>query len=407
MRILKEYDKLDNTASSSRSVRRSLAALLLSASRFSDAAWKRETIERAGSLLADDDDCYLKAWFTHRSSAISRLYGQPQDSQKILEDFVRITVYPGHDQHLGNDSRWNAQRGELVVSFSENLIQKNQLSEAKQELLAWQPLNPEIPSTMECLVQRVRNTNLGRIFREEGNFDEALRYLLALLQNAATDSHYDHTGWLCISVSNIADLFCELDRGVDALKILEPKIATLAERKVVNFGIGRRLQICMVEALIISSRFEEAEVLLWNQKFVHELVTEPDVLTRVTFFRTWYGLARLTHVRHGWKQALEHWKLTLEKGKECKWKENEYPMNVVRLSMGHVLLELGNVDDGLKMVEEAKLDLGRESPKYWMVGVGTYWLKYVETQLQNRLGVLERSGSVGTTWSQDTMVDKT
>ena len=311
------------------------------------------------------------------------MYGHHQQSQETLENFINAIVFGGRGTRPDSedDARWNAQRGELVVSHSENLILNDQLEVARRELLAWQPLNPAAPSAIECLVLRNRNTTLGRILRDLGNFNGALTYFEELLKDALLDRHYEHTGQLRVILSNIADLYCELERANDAATIVESELSFMARKGVENIGSGRRLQLCLAEAYIKQARFKEAEETLIGLQAVIEDIPEPDLINKSYLYRIFYGLARLAHLNLETEQAIEYWRKALEAGIKCGWKTG-YPMNILRYSLAHALYKQGDIKQSSEQLDIANANLDADDIKYWTVGLSTYWYRYVKGQFR-------------------------
>lgn len=173
--------------------------MLLAASRFSSTLWKREAIDRVHQLSQGESDAYLKVCLAHRESSLLRIRGKRASSNQTLEESIQSTILPGYDQLLEGDGRWNAQRGELVLSFAENLIESGALMAARYELLQWKPIKPRSPSSMERIVLRGRNITLGKTLKFQGYFQAAVDVLDAVLQDSKIDGFYGGTGWRLIT----------------------------------------------------------------------------------------------------------------------------------------------------------------------------------------------------------------
>ena len=354
-----------------------MASCLIPASRFQDTPWKKDCIERTRILLHDLEDYHLHASVAQRESALLRMYGNHGKSQETLERFINTIIFEGRGQHSEGDARWNAQRCELVISHVQNLILYDHLEIAKRELLAWQPLVPAAPSTMECLMLHSRDTNLGRVINDLGDFNGVLTYFEKLLRDSSQDVNYEHTGYRRVILSSIAELYCELGHADDAVATVESELEFLKARNAENFGSGRRLKLCLAEGYMKQCRFTEAEETLNDLREVLEVVQDPDIITRSGIFRVYYGLARLAHLNLDTKQAIKHWHQTLEAGKQCGWK-TAYPMNIVRYSLAHALFESGDVKQSSEQLQLATTSLDHEEAKYWIVGLSTYWYRYVK-----------------------------
>ena len=380
-RILVEYDKLARDTDISEEVKRTLASMLISTSRFSDRAWKEDVVSRAKQLLQNNNDGDLQAALALRQSTLCRMYQRREDSQRMLEAFIHNNITSDENAKEVNNARWNALRGELIISYAENLILGSELATAKKELLDWSPLQSH-PSIMESLVLRMRNTNLARILREEGNFNEALTYLKDLYEENIHDEHAEHKGQKRIIMSNMADVYCELDRPIEAINLVDPELTHMSETTNDTISSGRRLQLCLAEGEILLERYKEAEGTLQILKKTSEAIISPDIITLGVIFRTWTGLARISHQKGDWTEALSRWREALKAGKRCKWDNQEFPMNIVRFSIAHLLFEMHNEEEARTYLQDAKasFDEGR-GIKCWTVGLGTYWCKYVKGKM--------------------------
>ena len=307
--------------------------------------------------------------------------GNRQKSQETLENFINCIIFGSRGGHLEGDARGNAQRGELVISQVQNLILNDQLGLAKKELLAWQPLVPAAPSTMECLVLRSRHTNLGKVLRDLGDFSGALTYFEELLRESALDEHFEHTRHMRVILCNITDLYCELERADDAVAAVESELAHMAASGVDNIGNGRRLKLCLAESYIKQGRSNKAEETFNDLQEVLEDLPDSDIVTKNALFRVYYGLARLAHSGLDMKQAVKHWHQALEAGRRCGW-NTAYPMNIVRYSLAYALYESGDVKESSEQLEMANWSLNHEGIKYWVVGLSTYWYRYVKGQFR-------------------------
>ncbi|KAL9585407.1 MAG: hypothetical protein Q9203_004257 [Teloschistes exilis] len=306
VRILKEYDQLSEADAGPTPSRYEVSSMLLAASRFSSTSWKRETINRVKQLSQDENDAYLNICVAHRESSVLRMLGEGTSSNKTLEEFVHSIILPGYNQLLEGDARWNAQRGELVLSFTENLIEAGALTAARHELLQWKPINPGSPSSMERIVLRGRNITLGKILKFQGRFQEALDTLDAVLQESEIDSFYEGTGWRRVLLCNIGDLYCELRRPADSQSLVAPELKRMIDSGSQNISSGRRLQLTLAESFIRSGMFEKAEEVLSNLGKVYSTIHDPDALTQRGMFRVWASLARTAHLRYRWNEALLH-----------------------------------------------------------------------------------------------------
>ena len=379
-RVLKEFDQLGADCGQYSRVKQALCVLLLSASRFRYNPWKRECIQRIKGLLDDKHDSYLSAQAAFIESKVLRMQGNVADSHKALEEHIHRTVLPGLDEGLGFDARWNATRGDLIISFSENLMRGNDLQRAQAELEEWEPLAPTKPSTMEKIVLKSRNVMLGRIFKNQGRFHEALPYFEKLLLEFSYEDYHISTGWQMALFSNVADLYCEVGRPDDAEAVLAREMEIIYARGWENISTGRRLQLALIESFIRRGMFKKAEDCLWKLVPIFEAITEPDMIQNTGYFRVWAGLARVSHLQGHWDDALVRWKRALAIVEGSGWTEG-FNHGIILFSIAQVLTRTGNFDEGHSALRNAQKSLATEKRKYWIVGLGSYWYDYVVTSL--------------------------
>ena len=385
-RILIEYELIARDIPGSAPVRHHLAAMLLSASRFSTTSWKAQAVKRAKSLLDLDTSCYLHAWAAHRESVLIRMLGSQTESNKTLERFIHSKVLPGHDLGLESNARYNAQRADLVVSYAQNLIQDMRLATARTELCEWLPLNPTAPSAMERIALRGRNITLGKILRYEGRFQEALTFLEEQLKNCEDDEFYEGTGWRRVLLSNVADLYTELDRPADAEAILEPELKQMKSKGQQNISSGRRLQLSLTETFMRRGIYDQAKACLVKLRTLYESIAEPDILTRSGIFRTWTSMARIAHYRKCWDESLFNWRKALEVLEVQGW-GGSFSGGLVKCSIAYVLFKLGQMDEGLKILNEGRINLNSEEQMFWIVGFNSYWHDHILQRVNESFGV--------------------
>lgn len=380
----------------SSAVKRALASTLISSSRFGEAEWKKDAIRRAKMLLKDDDDPYVCAQLVLRDSAMLRMSGadQRRDSQTTLEAFVASTRHMD-DSELQIDARCNAQRGDVIVSFAQNMILDGRVEDAMEHLAVWKPLNAEKPSTMESLVMRSRDNQLGQALREKGNFTEAQEHFEKLLDDSMVDPLYEHTGSRRRIIFNLTSVYCELGSPGKGEDLVRPELAWMSTTSKENVSTGRSLRVSLAECQIASNNFDSAEITLENLRKLIEEINQPDYITKTNYFHTFVGLAKIAHHREDWDKALEYWMKALEIGERCGWKQ-QYPMSIVRYSIAYVLLLSQRADEGIRNLEAAEYSIKEEGPKYWCTGLSTYWLTHIKERmasLEEQAGIIWRASS--------------
>ena len=378
-RILNEYNILEKQGPVPASVRSELCSTLITASNFSDPPWKYEVMDRIKSLITGDFDCYIQARAAERESSLLRQVGDKMGSIETLERFIHSTVFAGHGREMDADARWNAYRGDLVVSYAESLIQTSELARARSELREWEPIVPEFPSTIEWLVLRTRNISLGRIFRFEGRFAEALVQFKAVLEDSQDDGLYKESSWYPIIISHIADMHCELGQPDSAIEVAEPALTHLTQRGWQVISYGRRLQLAFIEALILIGSYTRAERYLYGLIPLYETMIKPNVPDRTAHFRAWACLARISHMNRRWDEALERWREAATRLEQFR-KGESFLGGIVWCSIAHCLAEMGKKDESDEVLGRVRpwVAKGRE---FWDLGFGTYWYEFVMSAL--------------------------
>lgn len=378
-RVLSEYDAMCLEKGEQTSFRHELASTLLAASRFSDAPWKGEAICRTKQLLGQDNEPYMNAWLAYRESAVMRMSGMLKNSESTLHGFLHHLALPSKEDPQMTP-RYNAQRGELVISFSENLVRQGRLSEAKAELIEWSPLSKDC-STLETIVLRARDIILGKVLRFQGRFSEALALLDGVVQSCHLDDFFEGTGWYRVLLSEVADLYCELDRPSDAESLLLQELTPMIERGTQDIATGRRLRMSLAETYLQRKMYAEAESLLVDLRQASLLSGAPDYTAKINIFRIWVSLARVLHGQSRWQEALSSWRQALSALDSIKlsWGLNA---GLVRCSIAHALMMMGHEEDSARASQEANANMASESRVYWIPLFNSRWHDFILEKLQ-------------------------
>ncbi|EER25229.1 hypothetical protein CPC735_018330 [Coccidioides posadasii C735 delta SOWgp] len=379
-RVLSEYDSMALEDGEPTSFRHELAACLLAASRFSNAKWKVEAISRTKKLLEGDDDPFLNAWLAYRESSVMRMSGMTEESERVLHSFLRDTATP-----LAEDSkltqRFNAQRGDLIISFSKNLIRQSKLAEAKSELTEWKPLSTEI-STLEKITSRARNITLGKILRFQGEFKEALEQLDSVLQSGLLDDYFKGTGWYRVLLSEVAGLHCELGQPVEAEKLLLQELASMREKGTQNIATGQRLQMSLAETFLQRNMYAEAETLLYDLRRAFLSPDNLDYNAKFNGFRVWVSLARVSHKQSHWEDALTRWKHALSALEGLKLDET-FNAGLVQCSLAHLMMVTGHETEATHMLQRARSNMKSEPRLFWVPLFNSQWHDFIIESLQD------------------------
>ncbi|KGO72683.1 Tetratricopeptide-like helical [Penicillium italicum] len=343
------------------------ASTLLAASRFSDAQWKTKAISRAKQLLEQVDEPYLKRWLAYRESAILRMSGMLQKSETVLHESLYHVTIPSREG-FEISPRFNAQLGELIISFSENLIRQGKLLEAKAELVEWKALKKDY-STLESISARARDITLGKVLRFQGHFREALALLESVLEGCQLDDYFEGSGWYRVLLSEVADLYCELDRPDDAERLLIRELTPMMEKETQDIATGRRLRMSLAETYLQRDMYAEAESLLKNLQQAFSSSGAPDYSAKFNIFRIWVSLARASHKQSQWEEALsslEHLKLG-----------GGFDAGLVRCSTSHALMMTGHEYESKRSFQKAEENMASESRVFWIALFNSQWHDFV------------------------------
>ncbi|KAJ5938433.1 hypothetical protein N7466_001567 [Penicillium verhagenii] len=380
-RVLSEYDALCvDLGSELACFRHELASTLLAASRFSHAQWKLEAVSRTRKLLEDDDDPFLKAWLAYRESSIMRMSGLSQESEHVLQTFLRQSATSDYEKSHTTAS-FNAQRGNLIISFAENLIREGNLTGAKEELVEWKSLGTEY-STLERIVSRARDITLGKVLRYQGLFREAFDLLEGVLQDSLFDDYFEGTDWYRVLLSGVADLHCEIGQPDDSKNLIMQELTPMKKNGTQDIATGRRLQMSLAEAYLQRNMYSEAESLLLD---VHRAVLSsgtPDYKAQVNIFRIWVSLARISHKKSHWEDALSRWRDALSVLDHLKMNKG-FNAGIVRCSIAHVLMMTGNKSECADILQEARTNMASESRIFWIPLFNSQWHDFIVDSLKH------------------------
>ncbi len=380
--VVKNYDLLITQISIAWSTQLFLASMLLSASRYSDRDWKNKMMDRTRAILERSSDRYLLSIEAHRQSVLLRNSSKLEESSHVLRAFLHSIALPEHGTDSTIDARLSAQCGKLRNSLAENLIQANELAHAEEEINKWKPLSPSSPTYMESAVLRSRNIVLGRILRFRGRFVEALPYFETLLEEANTSEYFESTGGHQMILTNTADLYCEMNNGLKAEELLAPMLKRMTDWGWANTNRGQRLQLSLAESFLRRGMHAKAAEIFERLKLDCKPQGRADVATNISIFRTWAGLARISHLENDWNEASHHWREALNVIESCGWLDG-FMASISRLSLAHIYKELGDVQQSIIMLQLARSFLDRNGPKFFWTGLGSYWYNYVERMLDN------------------------
>jgi len=383
-KVLYAFDNVRPRVDLDAIMRRAMIIMLLSASKFNSMLYKMELVERAKQLLGDDGDVHLSMWAVVTESSLLRIKGENERAYLALQKHIHgLSHSPqAHDAPL--NPRINAERGNLVLSYASNLLMDGQTTRATHELEAWEPLDHKMPSRMEQDVAHGKHVVLGRVLRNEGRFQEAVSHYESLLKAACEDNGLVSSMWQVQLFCHLSDLYCEIGRPGRALSLLRPAMEQVAERRWNSTPRGYALQLCQAEALIRQGSLDLAQQqLLELDATISGALDETgggNMVSRTKHYLVRASLARISHMKQRWEEALVRWHKTSELVEKYGWKRT-FNEAITLLSLAQVLYQLDQPDDAEEVRKQAQSCLDADGRKYWLVALGSYWYEFVQVPL--------------------------
>ena len=372
-RILNESRLLPESIAWS-SIRRSdMIELYLSSSRFGTITWKLEAVLQARKLSKELGDPYLCMLVASRESSVLRMKGDTLKSDEVLQD--AMNKYIGHHGTLNLpliDSRYNAQAGKLIQSRAENLIFVDNLEEAQRELQSWGPIEKASPSAAEKIVQVSINLTLGRLFKIHGYFDRALSQLTLTLERIDAED-IDAGGWRRVLLASIGEVYCELGRPANAQSSLISELECMKLTRSQDTSSGLRLQVILAEIYLRGGSLDRSREVANTVRRILERSREHSWITRRFYMRAWTILARISHMREHWEEALSSWKES-QKILNLMHESSGPNAAIVELSIAHALQKQGHIAKSLEIEASARDHLKSEKARrYHFTGFDSYW----------------------------------
>jgi tetratricopeptide (TPR) repeat protein len=304
---------------------------------------------------------FLKLGVLESQSIALRACGDHQESSDLVLNAVRDASF--------TDIRAHCQQGRLILSLVENMILREKYSEASTLLSSWET-KQHPPSRIELQVVRMKNTVIGRISRYKGDFSHAAECLNLCLWGVSTETARYHVKF------HLADVYCELQRPEAAEQLLEQDVAQLKKGTVASKRVLRRLLLPLAEALILQSRWEEAESELVILIEMFDEMVCPDASDQLGHIRAIIGLARVAHHRSNYQTTLDRTDEALKLVEHYStFAENTFYgffLHSLRASMYRKMEDSSAVGNCLKLSEQFD-----QQPRHFITGLGTYVLKLV------------------------------
>lgn len=94
--------------------------------------------------------------------------------------------------------------------------------------------------------------------------------------------------------------------------LLCEEIKTLEKLGMQDISSGRCLRFSLAEALLQQQSLKEAEAIYLRLKEVIEDCPNPNFTIGIEKLRLWMGLARISHLKQSWSDALIKWEKALK-----------------------------------------------------------------------------------------------
>jgi tetratricopeptide (TPR) repeat protein len=281
-------------------------------------------------------------------------------------------------------AEWLYTEVSTATDFNESLVL----------LRSWSPLNPDHPSIKERFADGIRSRILGKLFKDHGDWKESeLQFNIYFSKFVVHNSPEE--GW---AAGDLAHCLMEMSREKDAEKVL---VKYLTPRHTIGIikdhARDRRsdtmyLEMLLGECLLLQKHYEEAE------KRLQELLSRFNTFDSLLYFEKYRyffiltALARRYHMTQHFSLALEYWNQALKycfedldaESQKGKWGLDALFPNIVRLSISDCYFELGYEEQSLQLQQEAHKTINKCDPTPWVLGLGTYWLRWIDSKVAAR-----------------------
>jgi hypothetical protein len=366
--VLKYFLSANAAGTLSLHIKHLMAETLLAASTFSDFHWKYKALAIAEEIILTDSNPYLLMWAYMRRSTLYRLdpnhpcYPNIEDSD--VEQSAPIRLY---------ERRANALHMRLLLGSAQAAVEVDMFAEALSILEDIKPLDSAHPSTMEKIVLRDRDFAIGRVYRFQGLFEEALeRFKLLLPAYSEVNKSY------CSLLSHLSNTFVELGDATQAEEIL---LNALSNEDIDD----KYFQIALAEANLHLKSFSKAKEICEELKLSQEAVKHPDMNALMLYLRILTILARIAHLEGRLNDALTYWESCLEQLKKLEnfgWDKDGFTQMICSFSIADIKQKMGDLVESRGLRVRAEAILEKKGRQHWVAGLGTIWLDAIRTSIE-------------------------
>ncbi|KAH0541379.1 hypothetical protein FGG08_004143 [Glutinoglossum americanum] len=369
--------------------------------------WTSRYMHLVDSFLKGQGSEYLHALRLRNQLSILYREGNYAEAIELAKGFLlenHETFINGNDAgpSISPEPLLNAELGHVIITLVKSLVTEADAGgaevyrEGHRLLDLCRAVNTNCPSRAERAMLSSRNRIQGRVFRDQGNWEDSAR----CFQTYCTHNLHpgsSHAGW---ALADWAHVLMELGRNREAEKVIEELLRErlLGESQAGDMPTRRAsdtilLQINFAEARLRQGFLEESEDQFKEvlEKMLSLGPLEHCEKTKVFFL--YCGLARVAHLTCRWVTAKARWDtafsygLTLKRGsKHESWGRTYFYQRVVLYSIADVHYELGEVEEAVSLRQEVEISgtLDAENRMHWMLGLGTYWLDSIEERMKKR-----------------------
>lgn len=136
----------------------------------------------------------------------------------------------------------------------------------------------------------------------------------------------------------------------------------------------------------------EKELLSISQRFRRIEAIESWYDEQIRHFAILCNLARVSHMQHSWEDAQDRWVEAIKYGKEMvgDWKGENYYIEVAKYSLADAQCSAGmDPRDMISALKDTIATINGKRVK-WMLGMGTFWLDFVQERMTPRIDAVAR-----------------
>jgi tetratricopeptide (TPR) repeat protein len=350
-------------------------------------------------LLFDSKNLYLRARALEFRVAVSFYEaGDYAGGSAKLDSFLKDANQVIDSNPTSQNELINAQVGTLRVRYAEYLCTEvstaAEYGKSLELLQSWMPLNPQLPSRKELVTISIQARMLGKLFKDHGECEKSEIVFKKYLSEYGVKGSQEE-GW---AAGDLAHSLMEMDRAPEAeeilIKYLTPRHAfrNPMERTADRRSDTMYLEMLLGECFLLQKQYDKAERIMKELQSRFNTFEFLAHFERFRYFFVLTALARCYHLTDRFLDALGYWKLALKycvddlnvEKQEGKWSRNTLFPNIVLLSIADCYFELDNMEESWELQKEAETVIRSCAPTRWVLGLGTYWLRWVEHKMAAR-----------------------